>query len=226
LQDHVLTFIVHEAAQPIPPARNNILEAHLFGKSDPRLIGPDHQPLFMNNAPPLPTIEIPPNSYALAPGMIRPAARGEIRLTANDPDAPLHIDPRYLSTEADVRALLYSLEVSREIMHAAPLDAWRKREIAPATTRGEWRAYVRATCETYHHAAGTCKMGVDAESVVDPELRVHGIAGLRVADASIMPTVVSGNTNAPSIMIGEKAADLVRAARRAPAPDLSLAAPA
>jgi choline dehydrogenase len=215
LQDHLLTFVIHEAARPIPAPRNNILEAHFFAKSDPRLPGPDHQPLFMNNAPPLPTIDMPPNSYALAPGIIRPAARGEIRLASNDPEAAPRIDPRYLSCDADVRALVHSLEMSIEIMNAAPLAPWRKRAVSPlASDRAALTAYLRETCETYHHQAGTCKMGIDAESVVDPELRVYGIDGLRVADASIMPTVISGNTNAPSIMIGEKAADFVRGSSR------------
>jgi choline dehydrogenase len=214
LQDHVLSFVIHEAARPIPPPRNNVLEAHIFAKSDVRLPGPDHQPLLMNDAPPLPTLEIPPNSYAVAPGIIRPASRGEIRLTTSDPEAAPLIDPRYLSQAADVRALLHSLELSREIMHSPPLRAWSKREVFPLRAgRSELTAYVRETCETYHHQAGTCKMGVDAESVVDPELRVYGVAGLRVADASIMPNVISGNTNAPSIMIGEKAADFVRGSR-------------
>jgi choline dehydrogenase len=225
LQDHLLTFIIHEAAQPIPPPQNNVLEAHLFAKSDSRLPGPDIQPLFMNNAPPLPTIDIPPNSYALAPGIIRPASRGEIRLTGNSLSDPLHIDPRYFSQEADVRAMLHSLELSLEIMHAPPLAAWRKREVSPARhDRKHLTTHIRETCETYHHQAGTCKMGIDAESVVDPELRVYGIEGLRVADASIMPTVISGNTNAPSIMIGERAADFIRAAHSQPA--LSLASSA
>jgi choline dehydrogenase len=211
LHDHLLTFVIHEASREIPAPKNNILEAHLFAKSDPRLLVPDHQPLFMCNAPPLPTLEIPANSYAAAPGIIRPAARGELKLAAADPAAPLHIDPRYLSEPADLNALVHSLEVAIEIMESASFAKWRKRAVWPqAKTRAERIHWVRQTCETYHHQAGTCKMGIDAMSVVDPQLRVYGIEGLRVADASIMPTVVSGNTNGPSIMIGEKAADLIR----------------
>jgi choline dehydrogenase len=211
LHDHLLTFIIHEASRDIPAPKNNILEAHLFAKSDPRLTVPDHQPLFMCNAPPLPTLEIPPNSYGMAPGIIRPASRGELKLTANDPAAPLHIDPRYLSEQADLDALVHSLEVSLEIMASPAFAKWRKRAVWPQTkTRNERVEWVRRTCETYHHQAGTCKMGIDAMSVVDPQLRVHGVEGLRVADASIMPAVVSGNTNAAAIMIGEKAADLIR----------------
>jgi choline dehydrogenase len=211
LHDHLLTFVIHEASRDIPAPKNNILEAHLFAKSDARLLGPDHQPLFMCNAPPLPTLEIPANAYATAPGIIRPAARGELKLTAADPAAPLHIDPRYLSEPADLTALVHSLEVTIEIMESPAFAKWRKRAVWPqAKTRDERIAWVRQTCETYHHQAGTCKMGIDTTSVVDPQLRVYGIEGLRVADASIMPAVVSGNTNGPSIMIGEKAADLIR----------------
>jgi choline dehydrogenase len=211
LQDHLLTFVIHEAKKPSPPPRYNILEAHLFAKTDSRLIGPDHQPLFMSMAPPLPYLDIPPHSYAIAPGVIRPVSRGEVRLTGADPDAPLHIDPRYLSEEADLNALIHSLELSREILNNSAFAEWRKGEVWPRKSdRQSLRRYVSEVSETYHHHAGTCRMGLDSGSVVDPQLRVHGIAGLRVADASIMPDVVSGNTNAPSIMIGEKASDMIR----------------
>ena len=211
LHDHLLTFVIHEASREIPAPQHNVLEAHLFAKTDARLLAPDHQPLFMCNAPPLPQLEIPPNCYAIAAGIIRPVARGELNLTAGDPAAPLHIDPRSLSEPADLNALVHSLDVSIEILESPVFSPWRSRALWPkAKTRAEREQWVRQTCETYHHQAGTCKMGIDAMSVVDPQLRVYGIEGLRVADASIMPTVTSGNTNAPSIMIGEKAADLIR----------------
>jgi choline dehydrogenase len=211
LHDHLLTFVIHEASREIPAPKHNILEAHLFAKSDPRLPAPNHQPLLMCNAPPLPTLEIPANAYAIAPGIIRPVSRGELKLTADNPAAPLHLDPGYLNEPADLNALVHSLEVSIDILESPAFAKWRKRSLWPkAKTRAERVQWVRETCETYHHQAGTCKMGIDAMSVVDPQLRVYGIAGLRVADASIMPAVTSGNTNAPSIMIGEKAADLIR----------------
>jgi choline dehydrogenase len=211
LHDHLLTFVIHEASRDIPAPKNNILEAHIFAKSDPRLTVPDHQPLFTCQAPPLPTLEIPASAYAIAPGIIRPVSRGELKLTADDPTASLHLDPRYLSEPADLNTLVHSLEVSIEILESPAFAKWRKRPVWPkAKTRAERIEWVRQTCETYHHQAGTCKMGIDAMSVVDPQLRVYGIEDLRVADASIMPAVTSGNTNAPSIMIGEKAADLIR----------------
>jgi choline dehydrogenase len=210
LQDHLLTFVIHEAKQPIPPPRYNILEAHLFAKTDSRLIGPDHQPLFMNIAPPLPYLAIPPNSYAIAAGIIRPLSRGEVRLTSADPEAPLHIDPAYLCEAGDLDALVHSLELSRDILHDPAFADWRKGEVWPRVSdKPSLRRYVREVSETYHHHAGTCRMGLDGGSVVDPQLRVYGVDGLRVADASIMPDVVSGNTNAPAIMIGEKAADMI-----------------
>jgi choline dehydrogenase len=214
LQDHLLTFVIHEAKKPIPAPQHNVLEAHFFAKTDSRLPTADHQPLFMNNAPPLPYLDIPPNSYAIAPGIIRPASVGEIRLTANDPLAPLHIDPRYLSRATDRDRLVQSLEMSIELMNGRALAEWRKGEVWPKKTdRNSLNSYVAHVSETYHHHTGTCKMGIDEVSVVDPDLRVYGIDGLRVADASIMPAVTSGNTNAPSIMIGEKAADLIKQAR-------------
>ncbi len=213
LQDHLLTFVIHEGKKTLPESKYNILEAHFFAKSDSRLPGPDHQPLFMTVAPPLPYLDIPPNSYALAPGIIRPASRGEISLTSGDSDAPLSIDPGYLREESDHRKLVHSLEVSIELMEGKPFAAWNKRRVWPQKTdRKSLETYVREASETYHHHVGTCKMGLDGMSVVDAELRVYGVDGLRVADASIMPDVVSGNTNAPSIMIGEKAADMIRAA--------------
>ena len=108
-----------------------------------------------------------------------------------------------------------AIELCREIGDQAALDEWRGEELYPGPDvrePGALRDYVRQTAITYHHQVGTCKMGVDELAVVDPQLRVHGVEGLRVADASVMPQVTSGNTHAPTVMIGERAAELVRAA--------------
>ena len=131
LHDHLLTFAIYEASREIPAPKHNILEAHLFAKSDPRLPAPDHQPLFMCNAPPLPGLEIPSHAYAIAPGIVRPVSRGELRLTANDPGAPIHLNPRYLSQAADLNALVHSLEVSIEILEDGAFAKWRKRSVWP-----------------------------------------------------------------------------------------------
>ena len=115
------------------------------------------------------------------------------------------------------RALTSSVDLCREIAWQPSLGRWTARELYPGPqvrTRDELRAYVRRTAASYHHQVGTCRMGSDEDAVVDPELRVRGIDGLRVADASVMPFVTTGNTNAPTTMIGEKASDLLLAAAR------------
>jgi choline dehydrogenase len=156
----------------------------------------------------------PANGFTLLGGMIRPASRGRLRLTSSDPLAELDIDPRILSCEADREALEAAVALCREMGAAPALTEWGARELYPGpsvTTAAELRDYIRRTAITYHHQVGTCRMGVDGRAVVDPQLRVHGIAALRVADASVMPAVTTGNTNAASIMIGERAAAFIAA---------------
>jgi choline dehydrogenase-like flavoprotein len=142
--------------------------------------------------------------------MIRPLSRGTVTLSRSGPTAPPLIDLAALSCEADLEALTASVALCREIGAAPSLAEWGARELYPGPEvagAAALRDYVRRTAVTYHHQVGTCKMGRDELAVVDPTLRVHGIEGLRVADASVMPTVITGNTNAPAIMIGERAAD-------------------
>lgn len=212
LHDHLLVSVIYEAKQPIPPPKNNLLEAQFFAKSDPRLIGPDLQPLFMHLPLYAPGFDGPKNAYTLAAGIIRPKSRGSMHLASADPrDAPV-IDPRYLSEQADVDAMLHAVKMCREIGESEAMSAWNAREVWPgpdAHSDEDLISYIRNAAMTYHHQVGTCRMGTDRHAVVDPELRVYGVDGLRVADASIMPSVTSGNTNAPAIMIGEKAADLI-----------------
>jgi choline dehydrogenase len=121
----------------------------------------------------------------------------------------------YLKSEADVQKLVAAIKLMRQLLHANVFDEFRGEEIAPGAdvqSDAALEAYIRETCSTVYHPVGTCKMGTDSMAVVNPELQVHGVEGLRVVDASIMPTITTGNTNAPTIMIGEKAADLVKAA--------------
>jgi choline dehydrogenase len=147
-------------------------------------------------------------------GIIRPLSRGRLWLRSADPAESPVLDPRYLSEPADVAALLASLKLSREIGQARALKDWRAREIAPGPdirTDDELVEYGMRNLITYHHQAGTCKMGIDSMAVTTPDLRVRGVPGLRVADASVMPSVTSGNTNAPTIMIAERCADFLLA---------------
>jgi choline dehydrogenase len=147
--------------------------------------------------------------------VLRSESTGSIHVKSKDATEPPAIRFNFLSTEHDRVGLLAAMRKGRELMAASPLKEITGEEIAPgAGLQGdaELLEWVRNNAETTYHPVGTCKMGSDAMAVVDRELRVHGIEGLRVADASIMPTLTSGNTNAPSIMIGEKCADMVQAA--------------
>jgi len=211
LHDHLLVSVIFEAKQPIPPPQANLLEAQLFWKSRPNMITPDLQPLFMGLPYYSPGFEGPQNAFTLCAGLIRPVSRGEVRLTSADPDDAPYLDPNYLGEEADYKALYEAVKLCQKLGYTDAMKDWMKEEVLPGKEASEdaIEDYIRKSCGTYHHMVGTCKMGIDSMSVVDPELKVHGIEGLRVADASIMPSITSGNTNAPSIMIGEKAADMI-----------------
>lgn len=145
--------------------------------------------------------------------ILRPKSRGQVTLASPDPmDAPL-IDPRYLSDPDDLARMVRAARQTREVLMAPPLAPWRGRELfglRDGMTDSDWETAIRARADTIYHPVGTCRMGQDAGAVVDPALRVRGIAGLRVVDASVMPTLIGGNTNAPTMMIAEKAADLIR----------------
>jgi len=145
---------------------------------------------------------------------VRPASRGEVRLKSADPlSAPAFI-PNYLEHPEDIEATLSGVRKLREIMATQPLAARVRQELVPGPavqTDEQWVDFMRREGHCSYHPAGTCKMGSDPMAVVDAALRVHGVNRLRVVDASVMPTVTSGNTNAPTMMIAEKAADLIRA---------------
>jgi choline dehydrogenase len=217
LQDHVLLAgINYECKDGLPPPRNNGAESTMWWKSDARLLAPDIQPVLIEFpfATPELASRVPDNCYAIAPGLVRPASRGTVRLTSSNPRVLPEIDMNYLGRDADVKALLFAVELCREIGAADAFKEWRKREVMPGKLgKADLLEFVRLSTTTFFHPTSTCKMGIDEMAVVDPQLRVHGVTGLRVADASIMPSVTSGNTNAPAIMIGERAAALLREAQ-------------
>jgi len=155
----------------------------------------------------------PYSAFTSSVCQLRPESRGHVRIVSPDPRVHPEILANYLSTEADRRTMIEGVRVSRRIAGAEPLASIVKRELEPgpsAETDEAILGWIRGRATTIYHPAGTCRMGEDNMAVVDERLRVHGVTGLRVADASVMPTIVSGNTNAPAIMIGEKAAAMIR----------------
>jgi choline dehydrogenase-like flavoprotein len=141
-----------------------------------------------------------------------PESKGQVHITAADARRPPAINFNFLSAPPDAELTVRAVRIARSVMTAPAMTPFQVTELAPGadrTTDDEILDWVKKAAETTYHPVGTCKMGSDPMAVVDAQLRVHGIEGLRVADASIMPTLTSGNTNAPSIMIGEKAADMV-----------------
>jgi choline dehydrogenase len=157
----------------------------------------------------------PGHGFTVGAILLRPESRGSISLKSSDPRMHPLIRPNYLSEEGDVMTLLAGGRLVRKLVAAPAFDPYRGNEIWPGVdkqTDEDLIEFMRAKVETLYHPVGTCKMGSDTLAVVDHHLRVRGVEGLRIADASIMPTIIGGHTNAPATMIGEKAADLVKAA--------------
>ena len=145
--------------------------------------------------------------------VLRPKSRGEVGLSDANPLSPPRIDPKYLSHPEDVAGMLAAVRQTHKILNAPALTKYRRKEIHAANIDNDEALLqsIRARADTIYHPVGTCRMGTDRLAVVDPQLRAHGISGLRVVDASVMPTLIGGNTNAPTIMIAERAAEWMRA---------------
>ena len=207
------------------PFADQATSSHAQVRTRPELERPDIQIFFnparLDSRPWFPLIK-PPQEDQINAIMIllHPDSRGHVELRSADPkDAP-RIFLNILSQQSDIDALIRGLRVARQVFAAEPLASVVEAEVAPGSavqSDADLEAYLKTAAMVSHHPVGTCKMGHDDMAVVDPQLRLRGIEGLRVADASIMPTVPGGNTNAPSIMVGEKAADLIRNQSLAPA---------
>jgi choline dehydrogenase len=236
LQDHLNVNVLAEATQPITldgmssglpalrvalqfalfktgPGTSNVAEAGAFVSSRGEPDAPDIQfhfiPAFVLDHG---RQRMPGHGVTLHACCLRPESRGEIRLNSTNPFDPPAIDPNYLASGYDLKVLTAGIRRGREILAAKAFRPYLGAERFPGAAQhsdSQLEDFVRATAETEYHPVGTCKMGSDRLAVVDERLRVRGIAGLRVIDASIMPTIVSGNTNAPVIMIAEKAAAMV-----------------
>jgi choline dehydrogenase len=195
------------------PLANNIFESAAFVRSVPGLDRPDLQLVFQPAKRPGPAFPFPiGHGFAISPVGLYPRSRGRLTLASADPLAPPRIDPNLLAQPEDLLPLLRGIRLIRRIFAAPSFAAYRAREVAPgdaAQSDAELAAYVREQAYTVHHPVSTCRMGSDAAAVVDPQLRVRGLEGLRVADAAVFPSIVGGNTNAVVVMIAEKAADMI-----------------
>ncbi len=232
LQDHLLIGAQYECTQPITmasaekfsnvlnyllfrkgPLSSNIPEAGGFLKTNPDLPAPDLEVLFaptfyMNHG-----FDNPPgHGFAIGVALQHPKSSGYITLRSSDPFAPPVIQPNYLADENDLVTLIEGVKLSRRIANANALAPYRGAEVWPgneATDDAAIADFIRTRSETIYHPVGTCKMGLDDLAVVDPQLRVRGVAGLRVVDASIFPAQATGHTNAVVIAIAEKAAEMI-----------------
>jgi choline dehydrogenase len=236
LQDHACVVIKQEMTQPLSalpytqpvratmaliqyalfktgPTLSNGLEAMAFFKTRPELEYPDVQYHLLNLL-----YEdhgrkvIQRHGFMASANISRPHSRGSVRIASGDPLAAPLIDPNYFAEEEDMRTARAALRLARELIAMPAFDAFRGSEYAPGAavqSDAELDQFIRNSALSIYHPVGTCRMGTDPMAVVDPELRVHGIDHLRVVDASVMPTIVSANTNAAAMMIGERAADFI-----------------
>jgi choline dehydrogenase len=237
LQDHYQIRVVYECTRPetLNDVANSVWRKLGAGiryattRSGPLTIGAGQVGVFAKTRPDLDTPDVqfhfipfsaarPGEGLHKYPGFtvsvcqLRPESRGSVHINSTNPAQHPLIKPNYLATESDRQTMLDGIQLIRRVGQTPAIQPWIKRESIPGEevkSDADLARYIAESGNTIFHPSGTCKMGTDSLAVVDPELRVHGLQGLRVADASIMPTVVSGNTNAPCIMIGEKLADMM-----------------
>jgi choline dehydrogenase len=212
LHDHPIAWVSYNAMRT--PEQTPFREPHLLARSDAHA-EPDVLVMFAEAA-------IEPRWQGASPGfsvafsVVRPVSRGTVRLGGPNPgDSPL-IDPAFLRERTDIDRMVVALRLAREIAHGAALTPWRGTELRPGVevqSDEDCRAFLRRATDTFFHLAGTCRIGTDDLAVVDPALRVRGVDGLRVVDASVMPSLVSAPTNAAVLGIAERAAELIVSGR-------------
>ena len=236
LQDHLQAQVVYQCKSSITInddlkslwRQAKILSKYVLSRSGPMAGGPSSVGAFVKSNERVATADLQFHMMPLSvarPGVVdsfsgytfctnqsRPESRGEIMITSPDPTKPPSIKPNYLAEKVDQDAMVSGIKTLRKIATTPAFDPYRELEYRPGDdvqTDDEILDYARQTAATMYHPVGTCRMGVDAQAVVNTALRVNGVQGLRVVDASVMPTLISGNTNAPTIMIAEKAAHMI-----------------
>jgi choline dehydrogenase len=216
LQDHPLLMGVNFLANaPLGPLRDNGGGSIINWKSSAGARAPDLHAFIVQGPHAGPEIArgygVGEDCFSISPGLMRSQSRGYLRLTSADPDGAIELQPNYLQEPADLEALVGSIETCMDLAAAPAFAGWCAGPVSPdrRLSRGEREAFVRDACATFFHTCGTCAMGSGGAAVVDPHLRVRGIDGLRIADASVIPIIPSCNTNAPVVMIGERAADFI-----------------
>jgi choline dehydrogenase len=239
LQDHLQVRLSFECTRPITTndqlnswfGRIKIALQWLLFRTGPLAVGINQGGCFMQALPSetqTPDIQFhvatlsadmaggkvhPYSGFTLSVCQLRPESRGHIRIRSNDPFEAPEIQPNYLATDRDRRTAVAGIKVARAIAASSAMRPYVLRELKPgplAGSEGELLEFCRNHGATIFHPTGTCRMGVDPLAVVDPRLRVKGVTGLRVIDCSVMPTLVSGNTHAPAVMLAEKAVDMIR----------------
>ena len=213
---HVLQGMAEWKRKRTGPITSTFAESGAFIRSRPDLAVPDLQLVFV-----VAIVDDHARKFHLGHGyschveLLRPKSRGTVELASKDArDAPI-IDPRFFDHPDDIKPMIEGVKIQMRILESKPFDPWRGKMLylVPHNDDSAIEADIRARADTQYHPVGTCKMGNDPLAVVDAELRVRGLQNLRVVDASVMPTLIGGNTNAPTIMIGEKAVDMIRATR-------------
>ena len=220
LQDHMLLGVAYESRLPLDPPEL-LADAGLFTRTPncPQTSSPDLQYFFGPVKFVAPEYLTDGPGFTFAPILGQPQSRGTVTLTSADPAALARVDPQFLSRDEDLLVFEHGIRYARELAHMPAFDELRGAESAPGpsvTSSSELREYIRKAAGTVWHPVGTCRMGTDREAVVDDELRVYGIQGLRIVDASVMPRIPNGNVNAAVMMIAEKAADLIQNGPSAP----------